>query len=137
MCSVYPFLSKYTWSSHTGQLYILLFGQGLWFGDRIDRLLINPNKCRSYGISLFDDTTDPHSPLGFQINTLNTPLLMEGTISTISTRCSYLEDLESCQYIYLSDQESRYPLNVNFKIMLMEEELRHRIDSRSIFDITM
>ena len=62
---------------------------------------------------------------------------MEGTIAKISTRCPSLEELESCQYIYLSDQESWDPSNVNFKSMSMEEELRHSISSRSIFDITM
>ena len=62
---------------------------------------------------------------------------MEGTIAKISTRCPSLEEIESCQYIYLSDQESWDPSNVNFKIMSMEEESRHSIASRSIFDITM
>ena len=62
---------------------------------------------------------------------------MEGTIVTISTRCPSLEELESCQNIYLSEAESWDPPNVNFKIILMEEESRHSIDSRSIFDITM
>ena len=150
MCSVSPFLSEYTttdnveictaataWTSHTVQVYILVFGKVLWFGDRIDRLLINPNQCRSYGISLCDNPTDPHRPLGFQTKTLNITLFMDGTIATISIQCPSLEELESCQYIYLSVQESCDPYNVNFKIMSMEEESRHTIASRSIFDITM
>ena len=62
---------------------------------------------------------------------------MEGIIATMSTRWSSLEELESCQYIYLSDQEIWDPLNVNFKIMSMEEESRHSIAPQSIFDITM
>ena len=53
MCSVSPFLYEYTttdnveictaataWTSHSGQVYILVFRQGLWFGDRMDTLLI-------------------------------------------------------------------------------------------------
>ena len=112
MCSVSPFLSKYTttnnveictaataWTRHTGQLYISVFGQGLGFYDRMDISLINPNQCRSYGILLCNDPTDPHSPLGFQTNTLNTPLFVECTIATMSTPCPSLEELESCQYI--------------------------------------
>ena len=125
------------WTSHTSQVYILVFGQGLWFGDRMDRSLINPNQCRSYGISLCNDLTDPHRKLGFQTNTLNTPLFMEGAIATMSTRCLYLEEIESCQYIYLSDQKIWDLSNVNSKIMSMEEESRHSIASRSIFDIKM
>ena len=103
----------------------------------MDRLFINPNQCRSYGISLCNDPTDPYSPLGFQTNTLNIPLLTESTIATMSTLCHSLEELESCQYIYLSDQEIWYSSYVNFKIMSMEEESRHSIDSRLIFGIKM
>ena len=55
----------------------------------------------------------------------------------MSTRCPSLEEIESCQYIYLSEQESWDLSNVNFKIMSMEEESRHSISSRSIFDITI
>ena len=98
MCLVSPFLSEYTttdnveictaataWTSHTCQVSILLFGQGLWFGERMDRSLINPKQCRSFGISLCDDPTDPHRTLGFQTNTLNIPLFMEGAITKMST----------------------------------------------------
>ena len=142
MCSVSPFLSEYTntdnveictaataWKIHTGQVYILVFGQGLWFGDRMDRSIINPNPCHSCGISLCDNPPDPHRTIGFQTNTLNIPLFMEGKIAKISTRCPSLEEIESCQYIYLSDQESWDPSNVDFKIMLVEEESRHSIAS--------
>ena len=62
---------------------------------------------------------------------------MEGEIATMSTRFPTLEDLESYKYIYLYEQQIWDPLNVNFKIMLMEEELRHSISSHSIFEITM
>ena len=62
---------------------------------------------------------------------------MEGTIAIMSTRCPYLEEIESCQYIYLSDQEIWDPLNVNIKMMSMEEESSHSIDSYLILDITM
>ena len=150
MCSVSPFLSEYTTTDnveictaetartrHTSQVYILVFGQVLWFGNRMYRSLINPNQCRYYGILLCDNPTDPHRTLGFHTNKLNIPLFMEGTIATISTRCPFLEELESYQYIYLSDQEIWDPSNVNFKIMSMEEELRHSIAYRSIFDIKM
>ena len=34
----------------TGQTTILLFHQGLWFGNKLDHSLINPNQLRSFGI---------------------------------------------------------------------------------------
>ena len=150
MCSVSPFLFEYTttdnveictavttWTSHTGKVYIIVFGKCLFFGYRMDSSLINPNKCRSYSISPCNDPADPHRALRFQTNKLNISLFMKGKISIMYTRCPSKKELQSCQYIYLSDQEIWDPSNVNFKIMSMEEESRNNIASRSIFDITM
>ena len=53
------------------------------------------------------------------------------------TCCPSLEELDSCQYIYLCYREILDPPNVNFKIISMEEDSRHSISSRSIFDIKM
>ena len=40
---------------------------------------------------------------------------MEGTIEKMSTRCPYMETLDPCKYIYLSDQGIWDLLNVYFK----------------------
>jgi len=51
----------------TEETIILQFGQGLWFGDRLNHSLINPNQCRSYGISVCDDPTDPNRDIGMEL----------------------------------------------------------------------
>ena len=33
-----------------GEAIILEFGQGLWFGNRIEKSLINPNQYQKFGI---------------------------------------------------------------------------------------
>ena len=44
------------WTHPSGETYILVPGIGLWFGTKMPhRSLINPNQCRSYGISFCDD----------------------------------------------------------------------------------
>ena len=68
-----PFLSEY--SEHmnvpiltvvtaltldSGEVEIMEFGQGWWFGNRMERSLINPDKYRKFGIQIYDDPTDPH-----------------------------------------------------------------------------
>ena len=53
------------WDTADGETVILVFGQGLWFGERMPKSLINPNQCRAFGISLCDDPTDPHQALGY------------------------------------------------------------------------
>lgn len=75
-CSVAPFLAEYDETQdidivtgatavdlEDGSTVICVFGQGLWFGDRMEKSLINPNQCRHYGVYLCDDPTDPNRPL--------------------------------------------------------------------------
>ena len=48
----------------SGEVVILEFGQGLWFGNRMEKSLINPNQCQKFGIKICDEPTDPHRNLG-------------------------------------------------------------------------
>ena len=63
VCSVTPFLDEYkeqenvrictgatAYETKFGETIILQFGQALWFGNRMEKSLINPNQCRAYGI---------------------------------------------------------------------------------------
>ena len=81
VCSVSPYLSEYdsitdipictaatAVDMDSGETIILEFGQGLWFGDRLNHSLINPNQCRSYGISVCDDPTDKHRVIGMELS---------------------------------------------------------------------
>ena len=135
MCTVSPFLPEYdstenieictaatAWTNEDGRTYILVFGQGLWFGDRLDRSLINPNQCRAFGISLCDDPTDPHRSLGFHTEKVLVELYMNGTIATMLTHCPSQEELDTCPFIYLSDQDSWDPTKVNFQINSIKQE---------------
>lgn len=38
---------------------IFVFGQGLWFLERMEKYLINPNQCCHFGVILCDDLMDP------------------------------------------------------------------------------
>ena len=79
VCNVSPYLSEYASIEDipictaatavdldSGETIILEFGQGLWFGDRMCHSLINPNQCRSFGISMCDYPTDKHRKLGMK-----------------------------------------------------------------------
>jgi hypothetical protein len=90
-CEVSPFSDKYTnltdvpvataataWDDlETGQTTILIFNQGLWFGDKLENSLINPNQCRMHGILLCDDPFDPDRALGFVDPFTKTTMPME------------------------------------------------------------
>ena len=51
-----------------GSTVVLIFRQGLCFGDRMDKRLINSNQCRHYDIPGFDDTTGNYRGIGLSID---------------------------------------------------------------------
>ena len=76
----------------------------MWFGDRLIHSLINPNQCRSYGISLCDDPTDPNRDIGMELpDNLFLPFKMRGTTSYFKSRSLDVEELESCRTFQVSD----------------------------------
>ena len=86
------------WDTADGETVILVFGQGLWFGERMPKSLINPNQCRAFGISLCDDPTDPHRALGMydHENDLDIPMVMNGSFCSLLTRCPTKDEIQTC-----------------------------------------
>ena len=50
----------------SGEIIIILFGQGLWFGNRMEKKPTNPDQCRAFEIPIYDDLTDQHRPQGIE-----------------------------------------------------------------------
>lgn len=137
VCSVSPFLAEYNSvediricsgaTAHTlenGETVILIFGQGLWFGERMDKSLINPNQCRSFGVGVCDDPTDPYRQLGFYHDDEYFPIRMDGSTALLYTRCPTRQELDECRKFYLSDPDFWDPTNVTYSDM-------RRVDSVS------
>ena len=140
-CTVAPFLAEYSEQLNipictgatactldSGECVILVFGQGLWFGNRMDKTLLNPNQCRSFGIMICDDPTDPHRPLGIEIDNQNHIMMnMNGSTCGFITRCPTDDELNpnNCRQIVLSDELKWNPSDNIFQISMMEEEYRY------------
>jgi len=117
VCSVSPYLSEYDSVTDipiciaatavdldSGETIILEFGQGLWFGDRLNHSLINPNQCRAYGIQVCDDPTDPNRDIGVELpRNYFLPFTMRGTTCYFKSRSPDVEELESCRTFQVSD----------------------------------
>ena len=128
VATVSPFLSEYesqmdvpivtaatAYETGEGETIILVFGQGLWFGDKMERSLINPNQCRAFGIRICDDPTDPHRKLGIELNdNYFVPMQMDGTTCGFTTRCPSNEELDSCRTFVCSDEQTWDPNADNF-----------------------
>ena len=63
----------------SGEVVIMEFGQGLWFGNRMEKSLIKPNQCQKFGIQICNDPTNPHSKLVIEASEdMFVPMTMEG-----------------------------------------------------------
>ena len=45
-------------SPTTGETYILIFNEVLWYGNKLDHSLINPNQLRHFGVHYWDNPYD-------------------------------------------------------------------------------
>ena len=98
----------------SGEVVILEFAQGLWFGNSTEESLIKPNKFRKFGIQICDDPTDPHRKLGIEApENLFIPMPMEGSTYGLTTHPPTDDDIHECQNILLSD-EFDWNLSNNF-----------------------
>ena len=128
VCSVAPFLDEYqeqeevqictaatAFDTTHGETIILRFGQGLWFGNRMDKSLLNPNQCRFFGIPICDDPTDPYRQIGINApDDMFIPFEMRGTTCGFTTRCPSDEELSSCRTFTLSNEQTWDPTDVDF-----------------------
>ena len=89
-------------------------GQGLWFGNMMAKTLINPNQCRDFGIPIYDDLTDQHTPLGIEAD-FNThiPMLMVGSTCRNITHYPTDDEIETCQHITVSDEHNWDPSKIS------------------------
>ena len=150
-CSVSPFLDELgstenidictaatAWMHPSGETLLLVFGQGLWFGPRMKKSLINPNQCRAYGISVCDDPTDPHRELGIYDKDSDTfiSMVMNGSFCSMLTRCPTPEEMDRCRRIYLSSEDMWDPNGSPFGSTLGEfpaiSDMRRQLDERVV-----
>ena len=86
--------------------------------------LINPNQCRAYGVPVCDDPTDPHRSLGFQLDDIDIPFQMSGSTAVFKTQCPTPEEMDTCQKVFMSDPEYWDPINVEFNVSSVYENMR-------------
>ena len=99
ICEVSPFLDSYqpvqeiyiarcctVWTSHdTGREYLLVGEQMLWFGDKMENSLINPNQIRAYGINVFDNPFRDNA-IGIEHDDVFIPFDTTGTVVHFQSR---------------------------------------------------
>ena len=86
----------------SGEVVILEFVQGLWFVNRMEKSLINPNQCQKFGIQICNDPTNPHRKLVIEASEdLLIPMTMEGSNFGLVMHPPTGNDIHECQNILL------------------------------------
>ena len=81
----------------TGQTYILVFHEALYYGNKLDHSLINPNQLRNYGIKVNDNPYDISNSLGIIANDeVLIQMHTRGTKIQFETRVPTTQELNEC-----------------------------------------
>lgn len=117
------------WSDpFTGQGYILILHETLYFGNNMNHSLINPNQLRHFGVEVFDNPydPDPSRTMGIKIPESNEllPFLSQG--STIFFTSRYPTDMEMDSYPHIvvtSDQQWDPQIELSSKFNTTQAEI--------------
>jgi hypothetical protein len=124
-CDVFPFLENYdpmekvpvarvaTAYDHpsTGETFILVFGQSLYLGDKLEHALICPNQARLNGVVVDDipkhlshDGSSTHS-IYFPDENGCLPLCLRGVISYLPTRYPSYGEINNCRWLVVTGDD--------------------------------
>ena len=97
----------------TGQTYILVINEGLWFGPKLSHTLLNQNQIRFSGVSVHDNPFDPDSPLCIEHPDVTIPLDISGTNIYLDSRTPTQHELDTCPHIHLTSDAEWNPQTVH------------------------
>jgi len=106
----------------SGTTYILILGQAIWMGDKVEATLLCPNQLRYNGIVVDDIPTHlapSHQPSTHSIHCadddLTLPLSLQGIISYFDTRTPTTEELDTCKWIIITNENDWDPHSPSFQ----------------------
>jgi hypothetical protein len=105
----------------TGQTFILVIHQALYFGTKLDHSLINPNQIRITGIPVCDDPFDRHRSLSIDLCDFTVPFSTDGNTIYFDSQVPTVEEMENCQYISLTDDDEWDPSTVDLSVSTTKE----------------
>ena len=84
----------------SGREWLLLADQMLWFGERLDHSLLNPNQIREFGIRVCDDPFG-HESIGIKTEKVDIPFAKDGSVIYFESRVPTNEELHCLPTIEL------------------------------------
>jgi len=85
---------------HTGQVFVLVINEALWFGDRLTNSLINPNQLQYAGVTDQDNPFHKSEPIAIHHEEVTVPLLLlDGTNLFIQSATPTQSEPDNCPHI--------------------------------------
>ena len=106
-----------TWHDpRSGEAYIVIINEALYYGKKLDHSLLNPNQIRSYGIKVWDNPFDQDRGTMIDVgNEISIPLQVQGTKIYWHSSAPTKEELERCPRIVLTSKREWNPETVVLK----------------------
>ncbi|CAJ1929560.1 unnamed protein product [Cylindrotheca closterium] len=93
----------------TGNTFILIINEALYYRNRLDHSLINPNQVQSFGIPLWDNPFDERRHVGIESKKIFIALkAIKGTKLLFDSRAPTEQELATCLHV---DMTSKVPWN--------------------------
>ena len=96
----------------SGQTYILVVNEGLWFGEKLQNTLFNPNQLRFAGVTVADNPFNTAEPISIDHSELTIPLSISGTTIFLDTTTPTQVELDTCPHIHLTSDTEWNPQTV-------------------------
>ena len=101
----------------TGQVYILVLNEALWFGNKggMDHTLLNPNQLGNYQIDIYNNPFDRTKDLHIDTQSdLQIPLKTKETVIYVITWAPTRAEIDANPHIHLSSAAKWNPLTFCF-----------------------
>jgi hypothetical protein len=109
---------------NTGEVFIIVINEALWFGDSLSNSLINPNQLRFAGVHVQDNPFDS-APLAIATADLTIPLLTQGTTIYFSTNAPSQHELDKYPHVHLTLDSEWDPHSVRLSATRSAEAAIH------------
>jgi hypothetical protein len=108
----------------TKETYILVFHESLYYGQRLDHSLINPNQVRHSGVEFWDNPYDDTRDMSIATsNGICIPLRTQGTKVLFRSRSPTSDELENCLHIDMTSRREWNPTSVQLREVVTDTPL--------------
>ena len=122
----------------SGTTYVLVLAQALWFGDKLENSLLNPNQLQDINVKVDDQPWCyvPDSELSIYLpeEKIWLDLLTDGYLSYLTTRTPTNDELENCIWLQLTEDRPWDPYSPDFAAG-RRWLLQHRILSSKVTSV--